>query len=204
MIIMLAVKEGMDYFARFENINGNLFRFDTRIYLNDYDTSKSSMCVGAIVGKNPGSAIPKVLNELAPLELDGDRMLPTVRNRFIDGYKLAQKNIPINSFVRVWNLFYTCDPDLDSACYKASSFKSLPICTTENESVPIFWYGWGGNDQRLNSFKERFMTKEWPHTFFYDHTESRVSKAKPTINSFAKHTQGMPSKPVNEHLASVV
>jgi hypothetical protein len=162
------------------------------------------MCVGAIVGKNPGSAIPKVLNELAPLKLDGDRMLPTVRNRFIDGYKLAQRNIPFNAFVRVWNLFYICEPDLDSACCKASSFKSLPICTTESEGVPIVWYGWGGNDQRINSFKERFMTKEWPHTFFYDHTESRVSKAQPTIYSFAKHTQGMPAKPVNEHLASVL
>ena len=96
----------MDYLARFEKVDGELCRFDTRIYLNGYDISKDSNCIGAIVGKNPGSAIPRVLNELVPLELNGDNMLPTVRNRFIDGYRLAKKQIPTNSFVRVWNLFY--------------------------------------------------------------------------------------------------
>jgi len=194
----------MEYFARFEKVDGVLFRFDTRIYLNGYDPSKNSSCVGAIVGKNPGSAIPKTLSELVPLELNGDKMLPTVRNRFIDGYKLAKKKISLNSFVRVWNLFYICDPDLNSACQKATNYKNLPTCSTENEGVPIVWYGWGGHDQRLNLFKERFIAKTWPHQFFYDHNKSCVNTQPPTIKSFAKHTQGMPSKPVNEHLANVI
>lgn len=194
----------MEYLARFEEIDGVLFRFDTRIYLHGYDPEKNSNCVGAIVGKNPGSAIPNALNELVPLELNGDKMLPTVRNRFIDGYKLANKEISLNSFVRVWNLFYICDPDLDSACQKAASYKELPICITENDGAPIVWYGWGGNDQRLNLFKERFIAKAWPQQFFYDHNNSCVNTHPPTIESFAKHTQGMPSKPVNEHLANVL
>jgi hypothetical protein len=194
----------MEYLARFEEIDGELFRFDTRLYLSGYDSSKKSKCVGAIVGKNPGSAIPNTLNELVSLELNSDKMLPTVRNRFIDAYKLAEKQIPINSFVRVWNLFYICDPDLDSACQKASSYKKLPTCSTESEGVSIVWYGWGGHDQRLNLFKERFIAKEWPHQFFYDHRQSRVKEKQPTIKSFAKHTQGMPSKPVNEHLANII
>jgi len=194
----------MKYLARFEKIDGELFRFDTRIYLNGYEPSKNSNCVGAIVGKNPGSAIPKTFNELVPLELNGDKMLPTVRNRFIDGYNLAKKQIPMNSFVRVWNLFYICDPDLDLACHKASSYKNLPVCSTETKGTPIIWYGWGGHDQRLNLFKERFIAKEWQHQFFYNHNESRINTQPPTIRSFAKHTQGMPSKPVNEHLANVV
>ena len=194
----------MEYLAKFEEIDGELFRFDTRIYLNGYDTTKNSNCIGAIVGKNPGSAIPKTLNELVPLELNGDKMLPTVRNRFIDAYKLAEKQIPANSFVRVWNLFYICDPDLDSACQKSINFKELPICKTESEGAPIVWYGWGGHDQRLNLFKERFINKKWPRQFFYDHSESRIITQQPTIRSFAKHTQGMPSKPVNEYLASVI
>ena len=194
----------MKYLARFEKIDGELFRFDTRIYLNGYEPSKNSNCVGAIVGKNPGSAIPKTFNELVPLELNGDKMLPTVRNCFIDGYNLAKKQIPMNSFVRVWNLFYICDPDLDLACHKASSFKNLPVCSTETKGTPIIWYGWGGHDQRLNLFKERFIAKEWEHQFFYNHNKSRINTQPPTIRSFAKHTQGMPSKPVNEHLANVV
>ena len=86
----------MEYLARFEEIEGKLFRFDTRIYLNDYNSDNDGKCVGAIIGKNPGSAIPSKLNELVPLELNGDKMLPTVRNRFVDGYKLAKKEIPLN------------------------------------------------------------------------------------------------------------
>ncbi|MDD5265665.1 MAG: hypothetical protein PHO08_00870 [Methylococcales bacterium] len=194
----------MGYFARFEEIDGVLFRFDTRIYLNGYEPENSSVCVGAIIGKNPGSAIPNKLNELVPLELNGDKMLPTVRNRFIDGYNLAKKEIPSNSFVRVWNLFYICDPDLNSACQKAASYKELPICSTENDGVPIVWYGWGGYDERLNLFKERFIAKAWPQQFYYDHESSHVISWQPTIKSFAKHTQGMPSNPVNEHLANVI
>ncbi len=194
----------MEYLARFEKIDGELFRFDTRIYLNGYDSLKNSNCVGAIVGKNPGSTIPMTLNEFAPLDLDGDKMLPNVRNRFIAGYKLAEKLIPPNSFVRVWNLFYICGPDLDSACDKAGNHKNLPICSTEDEDPPIVWYGWGGDDDRLNLYKERFIAKNRLHQFFYDHTESRVNTQPPTIKSFAKHTQGMPARPVNEHLATVV
>ncbi len=194
----------MEYLARFEEINGVLFRFDTRIYLNDFDSSKASNCIGAIVGKNPGSAIPKTLNTLVQLELNGDKMLPTVRNRFLDGYKLANKEIPLNSFVRVWNLFYICDPDLESACQTASNFDNLINCNTENEGAPIVWYGWGGYDQRLNSFKERFITKARQHQFYYDHNNSDIETKAPTVKSFAKHTQGMPSKPVNEHLSRII
>ena len=194
----------MEYLARFEEINNVLFRFDTRIYLNGYEPETKSNCVGAIVGKNPGSATPNKLNELIPLELNGDKMLPTVRNRFIEGYKLAKKIIVPNSYVRVWNLFYICDPDLNSACQKAYAYGELPICSTESEGAPIVWYGWGGYDKRLNSYKERFIAKSWPQQFYYDHDNSCVSTHAPTIHSFAKHTQGMPSKPINEHLANVL
>ena len=194
----------MEYLARFEEIEGVLFRFDTRIYLNGYEPENTGNCVGAIIGKNPGSAMPNKLNELIPLELNGDKMLPTVRNRFIDGYILAKKEIPSNSFVRVWNLFYICDADLSSACQKVASYKELLICSTEDEAVPIVSYGWGGYDEQLNYFKERFIDKAWPRQFYYDHERSCVITNPPTIQSFAKHTQGMPSKPVNEYLANVL
>jgi len=194
----------MNYLARFEIIDGVMYRFDTRIYLNCYDPAKNSYCVGSIVAKNPGSTIPKALNELAPLELNNDKMLPFVKNRFIDGYRLAEKQIPSNSYIRVWNLFYICDPDLNSACRKASTINKLPICNTENARVPIIWYGWGNSDPRLNLFKERFITKSWPKQFFYDQHSSCINTHPPTIDSFAKHTQGMHSKPVNEHLANIL
>jgi len=194
----------MEYLARFEQIEGEIFRFDTRIYLNGYDSTQASNCIGAIVGKNPGSASPSALNKLLPIELGDDKMLKVVGNRFHDGYSLAKKKIPTNAFVQVWNLFYLCDPDLNSACSKISRLNRTPICSTENSDVPLLWYGWGGSDKRLNEYKDRFITREWRHQFFYDHHGSKININKPTIESFAKHTQGMPKEPVNDHLASVV
>lgn len=193
----------MEFIARFEKIDGVLFRFDTRIYLNSYDSSIDSTCIGAIIGKNPGSAKPKMLDELVPLELNGDKMLPTVKNRFLDAYKLAKKNIPLNAFVRVWNLFYICNPDLDAACRIAAKMKILPNCSTENKETPIVWYGWG-DGAKLNEFKKRFMQRTFQNEFYYDHNRSCISVGSPSLDSFAKHTQGLPSKPVNEYLASVV
>lgn len=194
----------MNYFARFENIDGDLFRFDTRIYLNGFDPERESVCVGAMVGKNPGSATPKVLGELAPLELNRDKMLPVVRNRFNEAYRLAGKPLPLNAFVRVWNLFYICDPVLDSAIEKAAKFQVLPLCSTENEVVPVIWYGWGGDDQGILSFKERFLDRGSNVQFFYDHRRKEVIAQKPTAGFFARHTQGMPKKPIIEHLITIV
>lgn len=122
----------MEYVARFEEINGHRFRFDTRIYLESFDPKTNGVCVGAIVGKNPGSAAPRELNRLLSLELNGDKMLPFVGNRFLEGYKHVKKPIPPNAFVRVWNLFYVCDPDLGVALGKAlkvaPELSSLPVC----------------------------------------------------------------------------
>jgi len=192
------------YLAKFEEIRGSLFRFDTRIYINGYDSRVVSNCVGAIVAKNPGSAIPTSLNELVPLELNGDKMLPTVRKRFIDGYQLAGKHLRPNSFIRVWNLFYICDPDLNSACKKAACYQELPTCKSEHDETPLVWYGWGGYDPSLNDYKERFIKRSWPSEFFYDHKSTCIKTHAPTLTSHARHTQGMPSKPVGEHLACIL
>ena len=91
----------MTYFARFESVADHIFRFDTRIYLGKHNADEDGECVGAIVGKNPGSAKPTQLGVLAPLKLDGDKMLPSVRNRFIAAYQNAGKPIPNNVFIQV-------------------------------------------------------------------------------------------------------
>ena len=199
----------MKYLARFEEQGSVLFRFDTRIYLNSYDSENDSNCVGAIIGKNPGSAKPRELNELAEFDLNGDNMLPTVRRRFVDGYGLTKKQIPPNSFVRVWNLFYICDPNLISACQKATEYGQLPNCPTESEYSPIVWYAWGGGNkgryqQQLNLYKERFVAMSSPQQFYYDTKNQHIVTSAPSIESFARHTQGMPREPVNEHLAKIL
>lgn len=192
----------MYYFAQFEKIDGQIFRFDTRVYLQPYQEEHGSTCVGAIVAKNPGSAIYRELGGWAPLELNGDRMLPTVRKRFINVYQKAGKEIPENSFIRVWNLFYLCNPDLGKACCAISNFNIIPECPSERDDVKIIWYAWGNNDKFLNKFKTRFLNKTNDRGFFYNQRTKMVSDCSPSETDFAKHPQGMPSEPVEHYLKS--
>lgn len=194
----------MEYFARFEEINGHLFRFDTRIYLESLNPNSASVCVGAIVGKNPGSAAPNALNQFLPLALNGDKMLPTVGNRFLDGYGRAKKPIPLNAFVRVWNLFYICNPDLGAALKVAQKLSTLPTCPSETDSVSVVWYGWGGNDADLSPYKARFLQRKYKNQFFYNHQSAVIVQNAPGASDFAKHTQGMPAEPVVQYLARVL
>jgi len=195
----------MKYVARFEEIEGVLFRFDTRIYLGAYDPSAKGVCVGAIVGKNPGSAAPQKLGELAALELKGDKMLPTVGNRFLEAFELARKQVPVNAFVRVWNLFYVCNKDLGQALMTAAQLSSrLPMCESEGDAVPVVWFGWGDSDAELNPFKRRFLAHSYQQAFFYDGRQKKVIGTQPKEGDFAKHTQGMPAALVNAFLATLV
>lgn len=194
----------MEYVARFEKVDGVLCRFDTRIYLGSYNPTKDSVCVGAMVGKNPGSAMPSRLGKLAPLELRGDKMLPTVGNRFTEAFSLADKHVPPNAFVRIWNLFYVCGNDLNQAAKIASQFTHPPICDSEQSPVPFVWFGWGGSNATLNPFKQRFIDRSYSPAFFYDHTCRNIVSRAPEQSEFAKHTQGMPAAPIRNYLATVV
>ena len=194
----------MVYYARFEQHGPNDFRFDTRIYLRDEqpDLSKG-ICIGAIVGKNPGSAVPGAYGVLAPIPLNGDKMLPSVRNRFVDAFRMARKTIPLNAYVQVWNLFYLRDPDLNHACSVLEDLQDPPQCTTEEQKAMIVWIAWGGDDGRLNPFKARFKLCG-QSAFYYCHRQGRIVPRMPSSVDFAKHPQGLPAAPVVAHLAALV
>jgi hypothetical protein len=194
----------MEYIAKFQNVTGHLLRFDTRIYLDSFAEDEIGVCVGAIVGKNPGSACPLQTDCLSRLELNGDKMLPTVGGLFLRGFRLAGKAVPANAYVRVWNLFYVCNKDLRGALRVASEMKPLPTCPSEGEDVPTVWFGWGGDDAGLNPFKFRFLKRRYKNAFFYDHRAKAVTHGSPAATDLAKHTQGMPGLPVVEHLARVL
>lgn len=194
----------MYYFARFEEIKGHIFRFDTRIYLEEYDNNTQSLCVGAIVGKNPGSAKNRNLGVWSELDLNGDKMLPTIRKKFKQAFHQNAKMVPVNAYIRVWNLFYLCDPNLNEACKKINSFSMLPFCETEEFIYKPVWFAWGGNNSQLNLYKDRFINRNYPHSFFYCHQSKMVKGTAPSCDDFAKHPQGMPSDPVREFLTSVL
>jgi hypothetical protein len=195
----------MSYFACFIRVHDAIFRFDTRIYLRESSQDEQDgQCVAAIVAKNPGSARATVLGQWGRLELANDKMLPSVRKRFIDGYRLSGKVIPRDAFVRVWNLFYLCDNDLHSAIRAVSGFATPPICVSEATAPAIVWFAWGGPDARLDPFKTRFRGLDVPHAFFYDQELGKVVTAVPATTDFAKHPQGLRSEPIVEHLATIL
>jgi hypothetical protein len=97
----------MSFYVQFEPIGDQIFRFDTRIYLNACDRrlEGDKECVAAIVVKNPGKAKSgSCIPVWEPLKLDGDNTLPLIRNLFLDAYLKADKPIPTNAFIQVWNL----------------------------------------------------------------------------------------------------
>lgn len=194
----------MHYFARFEMVHGHLFRFDTRIYVGKYENHEQGICVGAIVGKNPGSALPERLSELLPLNLNRDRMLPYVRNSFLDAYRKAGRIVPKNAFVRVWNLFYICNPFFAEECAANGYLEFNPICHSEGESADIMWFAWGNGNGPLNCFRERFLSRSVINGFFYDKGTRSIVSRMPTVIELARHTQGMPREPIVTHLAGIL
>lgn len=95
----------MAFYACFQSHDGFRFRLDTRIYLRDEDTPDiKGTCVAAIIGKNPGSAVPVDSNrdgKISLINLRGDKLLPYVRNRFRNAYSLAKKKfqqVPMSEF----------------------------------------------------------------------------------------------------------
>lgn len=195
----------MHFVARFQQHEHQLFRLDTRIYLQDCSSpEEDDPCVAAIVAKNPGSATPVELDQLTELALDGDKLLPTVRKRFVEAYDEADVSIPHQAFVRVWNLFYLCHPRLRDAITAFEAVSNPLWCHTEHAVPPIVWFAWGPPRRQLDAFKQRFASRQYIHTFYYDMDDEAVVTEPPPIEARVKHTQGMPRDPVHEHLVALI
>lgn len=181
-----------NFWARFEEINGSTYRYDTRIYIKSVnDIRDDDVCLGAVVGKNPGSAKGEVSINLKEINLDGDKLLPTVRNIFIKSYKLANIKLPERAYIQVLNLFYLCEPNLNLAKDEAKEKTIKGICETENKNFPFVWFVWGGNDKFLNNYKNRFLFIKTNQAFYYDNGNGNITQNIPTEISSAKHTQGL-------------
>lgn len=185
-------------------------RFDTRIYLSaNVNPTSSDPCVGAIIAKNPGSAQPAggQFNCLVPITLSGDKMLPNVRNRFIAAYQHANKTIPAQAFVRIWNLFYVCGSNFSSALRTYQIMPHSPLCPSEcGVAPPIIWFAWGSPANRVQYLKRRFQNK-FPNAYhlFYHTRSKRMCRGSPfPANNPARHPQGTPALPMERALAALV
>ena len=158
-----------NFWAKFKIEGSNLYRFDTRIYLNKIKKpEKSDVCIGAVVGKNPGSAKPSEgkSGKLQKISLDGDKLLPTVRNIIQKSHRRNNSTIPARHYLQVLNLFYLCSPKLENAINQFESQNKKGFCDSENKAFPWIWYLWGGSNSSLNIYKKRFVNIKADTHFF--------------------------------------
>ena len=195
----------MPFFAEFRMHEGHQFRLDTRIYLRESEgPCAADTCVAAIVAKNPGSANPTQFNRLARLSLDGDKLLPYVRNRFLAAYENLGSQIQDGSYIRVWNLLYICNPKLKNAVAAFKTVKTALLCESESTVPRIVWFAWGPPNPALRQFTSRFVKRAVECPFYYDIDTKKVVTTMPTDTSKVKHTQGLPVDPIEAHLTRVL
>lgn len=195
------------YWARFKKIDNNIFRFDTRVYLKSIkNPSDSDICIGAVVGKNPGSAAPIYPNsdELQKINLDGDQLLPNIKSIFKKSYDEANKVIKQNSYVQILNLMYICNKELKQAINKVEKYTTPIICDTEKKYFPFLWYVWGGSDKDLNRFKERFTKLNADVHFYLDTKSKTIVTNAPNLKDSARHTQGLKHDFVVPYISKIV
>lgn len=205
----LAIKrENMshNYWAKFEKSGEDYFRFDTRIYVSPIkDIQNDDCCIGAVVGKNPGSAQSVAIdNGIQPIELNNDNLLPNVRSIVKKSYGEANIQPPQRGYIQVLNLFYLCNPSLDNAIAAMKKQQNAKNCPTENQSFPWVWYVWGGELETLNPYKKRFSKLKSSNHFYYDQKNSKVVDKIPSLSAFARHTQGLKHDFVVPHIAKLI
>jgi len=197
------------YWAQFENINGAIFRFNTRIYLQPIEKPVSTdICIGAFIGKNPGSAQPTnpKISTLQRIQLGNDKLLPTIKNIMLKAYNVAKKEIITNSYIQVLNLFYLCDPLLSQAKRRIQGFlPDHPIDCSENNKFPFVFYSWGGPNDRINEYKNRFIKNiRTKNHIWFDYSANRTNLTKPSETDFVKHIQGLAHDNILQQIAAVI
>ena len=94
----LAYAATADYFEK----DGVPLRFDTKLWFRRPVEGIEPVCVGAVVGLNPGSS------EATGRGVEGtvDATIGRVLTAFVDAFTEKGEPIPVNAFVRMLNLFY--------------------------------------------------------------------------------------------------
>ncbi|WP_176224002.1 hypothetical protein [Thalassobacillus devorans] len=169
--------------------------------------SNKDKCIGAVVGKNPGSAKPcdKNSSSIQEIKLDRDQLLRNIKSILIKSHQRINKPIPESSYVQMLNLFYICDKDLNQAIKKIEvHHSSQSICGTEAKDFPFLWYVWGGDNKKLNFYKSRIFNIKADRHFYLDTKTNKVVDGAPQLSDCARHTQGMKHDFIVPYISSVL
>ena len=188
------------YWAYFKEENGEIFRFDTRIYFQPIDKpSDNDECICAVIGMNPGSAKPQKINnnEIQEIILDKDKTLPNIKSIFLEANNEKRLNTK-NKYIQVLNLFYLCNENANVAKEKAKTelskyLSEQYICPSEKNKFNFIFYAWG-LAKGINNYKTRFIDKNdhfsKNHLWFDKETE-KVMTILPNKNDKVKHPIGL-------------
>jgi hypothetical protein len=162
--------------------------------------------MGAIVGKNPGSAqaLAPGYSGIQPIKLAGDKLLPTARNIILKACCRARIKIEAEAYIQVLNLFYLCDPSLSAAVKKFESVRYPKTCASENGHFPWVWFVWGKRHPRLGRLKRRFQVISTNLPFYYDQEMREVVTRVPGGGDHARHTQGLKHQEIVPLLAGIL
>jgi hypothetical protein len=189
------------YWACFKNKNGNIFRFDTRIYFQPIDKpSDKDKCIGAVIGMNPGSAKPKNIksDEIQEIVIGNDKTLPNIKSIFSKAS--IETNLDVkHKYIQILNLFYLCNENADVAKNQARDnivkyLSEQYICPSEKNKFNFIFYAWG-LAEGIDEYKTRFIDKNNPfssHYLWFDKEKEKVMTTLPNKNDKVKHPIGLP------------
>lgn len=160
---------------------GTQLRFDTKLWFNPPTNPDAGICIGAVVGLNPGSSSP-LPGKAGYTEVDPT--MGRVLTAFADAYEELGRKIPENAYVRMWNLCYVREADSDQFLSAVSNAEERNALTspsaldpTEGENVPCMWFAWTASTPRELALRSRVWTDKLrcpmayigpdrlPHTF---------------------------------------
>ena len=141
-----------------------LLRLDTKLWFSPPLDPLSGICVGAVVGLNPGSSSPRA-GEVGDAEVDST--MSKILAAFADAYAELGRALPGNSYVRMWNLCYVREADsrrLLSSLQDPKKLSALTSCScldkTESDHVPCLWFAWTASTPRALAIRSR---RWWEH-----------------------------------------
>jgi hypothetical protein len=193
------------YWARFPTRAGRLYRLDTRVYLQPVDRCRrSDPALGAIVGKNPGSARPREpgFTRHQQIRLANDRLLPTVRSLVTRAWRCAGCLPPDRGYVQILNLFYLVQADFAKARTELQSVRRTVVDPAAAKEYPWTMFVWGRLDPQLATLADSTVVRT-ERPFFVDRYSGNVVEGRPRGDDFARHTQGMRLEPVIDFLAGL-
>lgn len=128
--------------ASFQEKGGFMFRYDTKLWFDKPARKEEGVCVGAVLGLNPGSSAPAEEPGVATV----DQTMGCILRAFETAASSLGKTLPKNAFVRMWNLMYLCDSNQGSAIevwlrhpeFAAGDY----LDPTESQAAPFVWFAW--------------------------------------------------------------